>query len=268
MSRFLAILALALGIAAVVGGGAFAWTQAQASAAPIAISVTSDVPVFTPRVALASIGRTIVFRNSTDREMQVQSAPHDPASFNLTVPAGGSAHLTLTTPGLYHFYDAATAHIVDYQADNDVIDALPGAPNMNLPNQGWVIVPGPGGVPNDNAIHVPSLHDLFQHMAVVVHVGGSVVIHNFDTDAHNIVTDPADPTGAAFELLGTNGEPTIHGAERRITFTRPGLYHIYCSIHSKTMGTVGGWQVVMPRDSNASGYSDRDPMEAWILVLP
>lgn len=267
MRRFLSILTVGLGLTAVAAGGALAWTQAAASAAPVTISVTSAVPVFTPRVALAPGGRAIVFHNATDRDMQVQSTPHDPASFNITVPAGGSAHLTLTTPGLYHFYDAATAHIVDYQAGNDVVNALSGAPNPNLPNQGWLIVPAPGGVPRDDGLHVPSLHDLFQRMAVVVHVGGSVVIHNFDTDAHNIVTDPADPTGAAFELLGTDGEPAIRGAERRVTFTQPGLYHIYCSIHSRVVGTVGGWQVVVPRDSVASGYPDRDPMEAWILVL-
>jgi len=267
MSRFLAILAVGLGLTAAAGGGALVWTRAAASAAPVTIGVTSAVPVFTPRVALAPGGRAVVFHNATDQDMHVRSTPHDPASFNVTVPAGGSANLTLTTPGLYHFYDAATAHIVDYQAGNDVVNALPGAANPNLPDQGWLIVPGPGGVPQDDGIHVPSVHDLFQRMAVVVPVGGSVVIHNSDTDAHNIVTDPADPTGAAFEILGMSGEPTIRGAERRMTFTQPGLYHIYCSIHSMVMGTVGGWQVVMPRDATASGYPDRDPMEAWILVL-
>lgn len=246
-----------------------AWARMAAPPpAPVSLSVTPDVPIFTPRVALAPRGHAIVFHNSTAQDLHLQSTPHDPASFALTVPAGGSARLTLTAPGLYHFYDAVTAHIVDYQAGNDVVDALPGAPNPNLPMQGWLIVPGPGGVPADDRINVPSLHDLLRTKAIVARVGGSIVIHNGDTDAHNIVTDPADPTGAAFELLGTDGEPSIGGAERRITFTKPGLYHIYCSIHSMVMGRVGQWQVVMPRDSNASGYADRDPMEAWILVLP
>jgi len=34
------------------------------------------------------------------------------------------------------------------------------------------------------------------------------------------------------------------------------------------MTTVGGWQMVMPRDKHATGYADGNPMEAWFLVVP
>lgn len=237
-------------------------------AATVSIQVSTTVPAFTPRIALAQPGQPIEFSNSFGQTLQITAAPHDPTQFQLTIPGGSSAGLSLTTPGLYHYFDAATAHVIDYQADNDVVHSLPGAPSQDLPLQGWIYVPGNAGVPYDSAIHVPANHDLMAPRAAVVHVGGSVMLHNGDTDAHNMVTDPNDPTGAAFELLGTDGEPTIGGAERRITFTAPGLYHIYCSIHSKVVGQVGGWNVVVPRDDSATGFLDHDPMEAWILVVP
>lgn len=244
------------------------WAHVQATTtAPTTVTVSAATPVFTPRVALAQPGQAVVFTNSSDQDLHVRTTPHNPASFQIDVPAGGSARLTLTRPGLYHFYDAATAHVIDYQADNDVVHTLPGAPDAVLPDQGWLFVPGPGGVPADQRIMVPSSHDLMAPRVAVVRVGGSVLFHNHDTDAHNLVTDPADPAGAAFELLGTDGEPALGGAERRITFTVPGLYHVYCSIHARIVGRVGGWQVVVPRDTDATGFADGDPMESWVLVL-
>ena len=244
------------------------WAHVQAKTeAPLTVTVSAATPVFTPRVALAQPGQTVVIANSSGQDLQVRTTPHNPASFQIDVPAGGSARLTLTTPGLYHFYDAATAQVIDYQAGNDVVHALPGAPDAALPDQGWLFVPGGGGVPTDQRIMVPSSHDLLAPRVAVVRVGGSVLFHNHDTDAHNLVTDPADPAGAAFELLGTDGEPALGGAERRVTFTAPGLYHVYCSIHARIVGHAGGWQVVVPRDDNATGFADGDPMESWILVL-
>lgn len=245
------------------------WTRAAATTAPaVAVAVSSDIPVFTPRLVLASAHQTVVFTNGSGQDVQITTTPHNPAQFNLVVPSGGSARLSLTTPGIYHFYDANSAHVIDYAANNDVVRALPGAPNPDLANQGWIIVPGAGGVPLHASINVPNGNDLLSPHVAAVRVGGSITIHNHDTDPHNIVTDPADPTGVAFELLGTDGEPTINGAERRITFTEPGLYHLYCSIHTKVVGQVGRWQVVIPRDGHATGFPDHNPMEAWFLVTP
>ncbi|HVA88984.1 MAG TPA: hypothetical protein VNL71_04000 [Chloroflexota bacterium] len=263
--RFLLVIAVVVPLAAI----SLVWLHPGVTqAAPVTVQVSSAVPAFTPRVTLAEPGQSIQFSNSLAQPLQITSASHDPAQFSLTVPSNGAATLTLTTPGLYHYFDGSTAHVVDFQADNDVVDSLPGAPSQDLPLQGWIYVPGNAGVPYDSAIHVPALHDLMSPHAAVVHVGGSVLLHNGDTDAHNMVTDPNDPTGAAFELLGTDGEPAIGGAVRQVTFTATGLYHIYCSIHTRVVGQVGGWNVVVPRDNVASGYADRDPMEAWILVVP
>lgn len=262
------------GVAAVIlllvlAGGLGAWrVAAQATAAAtIAIAVSTDVPAFTPRLVLAKPGQVISFTNHMNQTVEIESTRHAPQGEHFSVPSGGTVRFSLTVPGLYHFYDAVTARVIAYVGENDVVNALPGAPNANLPTQGWIYVPGPQGVPLHSFIHVPTGNDLLAVPAAAVQVGGSVSFHNQDTDAHNLVTDPADPSGIAFELLGTDGEPSIHGAIRRITFTAPGLYHIYCSIHTMVMGQVGGYQVVMPRDSSASGYADRDPMEAWVLAV-
>lgn len=272
MSRYLSgRRAAALAPLATVALLSLWWAHNAATAdqmAPEAVAVTASVPAFTPRVALATTGQEIDFTNGTGQDLRLTTTPHNPAHFSLVVPAGGNAHLTLTRPGLYHFYDAATARVIDRAAGNDVVRALPGAPNSDLPLQGWIILPGAGGVPLHDYIDVPNGNDLLDPLVAAVRVGGSITIHNHDTDPHNIVTDPADPTGIAFELLGTDGEPAIHGAERRITFTEPGLYHVYCSIHTMIMGRVGQWQVVMPRDSHATGYADHNPMESWFLVTP
>lgn len=262
--RLLLVLAVLIPLTAI----SLVWLHPGVTqAAPITIQVSAATPAFTPRVALAKPGQSIEFTNAMAQTLQLTAAPHDPAQFSLSVPSGGSASLTLTTPGLYHYFDGSTAHVIDYQADNDVVNSLPDAPSQDLPLQGWIYVPGNAGIPYDSAIHVPALHDLMSPHAAVIHVGGSVLLHNGDSDAHNMVTDPNDPTGAAFEVLGTVGEPGIGGATRQVTFTAPGLYHIYCSIHTRVIGQMGGWNVVVPRDDSASGYPDRDPMEAWILVV-
>jgi len=259
----------AIGLALALVGAVSVWrVQAAATSAPaISITVSNAVPAFTPRVIVAQANQPIAITNESDHSLLLSTTPHAPSSVQLTVQPGATNHFTLTTPGLYHFYDGAIAHVIDYAADNDVVRALQNASNQNLPSQGWVFVPGLSGVPLNQHIEVPNGNDLLDPLVAVAQVGGSVSIHNGDTDPHNLVTDPADPTGIAFELLGTDGEPAIHGATRRIIFTEPGLYHIYCTIHAMLMGQAGGWQVVMPRDVKATGFLDHNPMEAWFLAV-
>jgi plastocyanin len=269
VKRFLSLrgaIAVALLVGVLVTASLVRAATAPESA--VTVDVSAGVAELAPRVILAQPHQPVVFTNETTHDLQLTTTPHHPAAFQLTVPSGGSARLTLTTPGLYHYYDAATAHVIDYAAETDVVHARSGAPHPSLPDDGWIVVPGPGGLPYDTFIHVPAANDLMAPHVTAIRVGGSVVIHNHDSDAHNLVTDPADPTGAAFELLGTDGEPALNGAERRITFTKPGLYHVYCSIHARIVGKVGPWQVVTPRDSAATGYPEGNPMEAWILVTP
>jgi len=254
-----------------VGAGLGAWRWARVAAAPTApptLTVTARVPVLTPRVILNAASQPVVIRNDTAHALEIATTPHAPAQYHLRVPPHTSAPLMLTAPGLYHVYDAATASVVAYQGGNDVVRTRRGAPHPDLPDQGWIVAAAGGGAPIDAHLAVPAGADLFAPLAVAVQVGGTLTIHNHDRDAHNIVTDPADPSGAAFELFGTDDEPAIHGAERGITFSVPGLYHFYCSMHARVVGQVGGWQVVVPRDTNASGFTRHNPMESWVLVTP
>ena len=78
--------------------------------------------------------------------------------------------------------------------------------------------------------------------------------------------DSKSPGGAAFIVDGTDDEPPA-GWQRILTVTKPGLYHVYCTMHTRVVRVMDGWHTVVPRAS-ASGYRDGNPMEAWIVVLP
>lgn len=249
--------------------GAWRWTRGIAApTTPPTLTVTATVPVLTPRVILAALRQPVVIRNDTPRALEIATTLHTPATLRLRVPPRGSARLILATPGLYHIYDAASASVVAYQGGDDVVRARRGAAHPDLPDQGWIVAAAGQGAPIDARLVVPAGADLFAPRVVALQVGGTLTIHNHDRDAHNIVTDPADPGGVAFELFGTDDEPALHGAERGITFTEPGLYHLYCSMHTRVVGQVGGWQVVVPRDAQASGFAQHNPMESWVLVTP
>ncbi len=253
--------------ALLVAGVVLYHAPAAAAPAPSVVTITPSLPGFAPRVTLALPRQEIVVRNDTAHVLALATTAHAPAVVRLRVPPRAVARLTLSVPGLYHLYDATTAYASPGQAGIDVVRARPGAARPDAPAQGWIVVPGPRGVPLDAHMDVPAGADLLSPPVVAVQVGGTVTLHNYDTDAHNIVTDPADPTEDAFELFGTDDEPSTRGAERRITFTVPGLYHLYCSMHTHVAGMAGGWQVVAP-DAMASGYARHQPMEAWVLVTP
>ncbi len=263
---------LVLGLVSLLGvTGLVSFYRSQATATPWAgpvLVVSADAPILTPRLVLAQPRQPIIVRNETGHALDIRTTPHAPAVVHLHVPARSTARLVLTAPGLYHLYDAATAVVTGYVVGNDVVRMRPHTPHPDLPNQGWIVVPTAQGVPLDAHIDVPAGADLLSPRATVMQVGGALIIHNHDRDAHNIVTDSADPMGAAFELFGTDDEPTTQGAERRITLSAPGLYHVYCSMHTRMMGRVGPWHVVVPSDAQASGYQDHNPMDAWVLVVP
>jgi hypothetical protein len=63
----------------------------------------------------------------------------------------------------------------------------------------------------------------------------TIVVANHDTDAHNFVIDPSSPSGGAFIITGTDGEPPS-GWQRSLVVQQPGLYHVYCSLHTDVVG--------------------------------
>ncbi len=237
-----------------------------ASAAPLARSVTVTVGprdgVVTARVTVIAAGGTVSWLNRLTRPVVLRAAKGSPAAFEVTIPAAGQATLTLAHPGLYHYYDVATGRPLRFVAGNEVITAR--SPRV-LPRQGWIAVLA--GLPGLKAsLTIPSGQDLFEPKVIVSVVGGTIDVANHDSDPHNFLVDPASPAGAAFIVYGASDEPP-RGWSRALVVQQPGLYHVYCAMHTRVSGNAGGWQVLTPRAS-ASGYHDRNPMEAWIVVLP
>jgi plastocyanin len=270
--------ALIIGVALVVGivlvaliggqsprlGAALGLSDIPQSSLPIAVSVVisprSDS--FNPRVAVAVIDSTVTFINQDTAPVVVRSAGLDPEAFSLRITAHGQGSVHLARPGLYHYYDALRARPSHVVAGNDVIVATAGS---GPPLQGWIAVLA--DVPGLNQqLTVPPNQDLFMPKALVTVVGSTITVANHDTDAHNFVVDPASPAGAAFIIHGTDTEPPS-GWQRALVVRQPGIYHIYCTLHTITVGTQDGWRVVVSRPT-ASGYADHNPMESWIIVLP
>jgi plastocyanin len=226
------------------------------------VRISSQSPVFAPRLAAVAPGGRVTFTNDLGSPIWVRAAALSPASFALRLAPGASGSVLLTRPGLYHYYDARADRALHIVAGNQVI-----APDRGVApvRQGWIsVLPGVPGLREQ--LTIPSQQDLFAPKGLVAVAGSTIVIANHDTDTHNFVVDPASPTGAAFEVSGTKDEwPS--GWQRSLVVERPGLYHVYCTLHTRLYRTVDGWHVVVPR-SSASGYHDHNPMDAWITVLP
>lgn len=232
-------------------------------ASAVSVSLTGDQGNFRPRATVLVIDSSITFANRSNHLIEVRSAALSPSPFDIRLPARGSATIRLHRPGLYHYYDAATAHPTRAVAGNEIVVATDRSNRM--PREGWIaIVPGPPGM--EARLTIPRAQDLFAPKVLVTVVGASVIVSNHDSDAHNFLIDPASPAGGAFLIDGTAQEPPS-GWQRVLTMQQSGLYHVYCSMHTRVTGTVDGWRVVQPR-STASGFHDRNPMEAWIIALP
>jgi plastocyanin len=192
----------------------------------------------------------------------VRTTRLSPASFSLALRPGQARSVNLTRVGLYHYFDAAVDRATRIDDGNQIVVSPRKAPVR----QGWIAV-----IPRAPGLHgsfvVPNGEDLFTPKMIVTIVGSAIVITNHDTDAHNFVVDPHSPTGGAFIIYGQDAEPPS-GWQRLFVAQQPGLYHLYCTLHTKPIGKVGGWTLVAPRSPKASGFKDHNPMEAWVVVLP
>lgn len=228
-----------------------------------------------PAAAITRFGR-VTFLNDLDTPIVVRSTAPSPSQFNLTIPAHGRAMVALTRVGLYHYYDARTARTLPSAADteypglapaDDPSDVIVPISGRGLPRQGWIAVLD--GAPGLNQrLVIPRGHTVFEPKVLVSVAGGTIVVVNRDEYAHNFVVDPASPIGAAFLIDGSEAEPS-RGWQRSLVLQRPGLYHVYCTLHTRMAGMMGGWHgVVAALKQGAWAADSNDPMEAWIVVLP
>ncbi len=215
-----------------------------------------------PAVALG-VGGTVSFANQSTRPVLIRSDQLAPAPFSLFLAPRSRRSIQLHRPGLYHYYDARTGRPTREVSGNLVIVATrKGVPTR----EGWIAVLS--GVPSlRSELVVPSGQYVFTPKVVVALAGSTIEVRNDDEYRHNFVTDPASPIGGAFIVSGMNDE---HGTgwQRVLVPQQPGLYHVYCTLHTTVLGRADGWRVVAPRRATGYSYVANDPMEAWIIVLP
>jgi plastocyanin len=236
--------------------------QATALSDAAEVSMAPGSGIFNPVVVAVATHSAVTFSNQLPTPILVQSTALDPAQFSLRIGPHGRATLRLERPGLYHYYDALSAKALRAVAGNDVIVTRGGS---GAPVEGWIAVLSVAPSLHQQ-LTVPRNNDLFAPKLLVAVVGSTIAVANQDSDAHNFVVDPASPAGAAFVVEGTDAEPPS-GWQRSLVVQQPGIYHVYCTLHTRVVGTAGGWNVVAPT-TQASGYGDHDPMEAWIIALP
>jgi len=243
----------------------------------IAIGAGAATPAFGPPAAAVAAGSQVTFVNRLATPIMIRSTTSAPARFTAAVAAHAQVTVTLRHPGLYHYYDATTARPSPppdnanteypappgYDAPSDVIISK----GAGLPRQGWIAVLD--HVPGlRQQLTIPAGHSVFAPRVLVAVAGGDITVANHDTLAHNFVVDSTSPTGAAFMIDGSRDVPT-HGFQRALVLQQPGLYHVYCTLHTHVVGTMGAWHGVMANMQDGSwGGDDHDPMEAWIVVLP
>lgn len=240
----------------------------------LSIVVTPAAPAFGPPAAALAIGGQVMFVNRLNTALIVRSTALASASFKLVVPAHSRASVTLNHAGLYHYYDAATAHPlppVDKEEEyhgwtpfTDPSDVIATGRGKGLPRQGWIEVLD--GVPGlQEHLIIPRGHSVFSPKVLTIVAGGTVIVVNRDTLPHNFVVDPFSPTGAAFMIDGAGN--AAQAPQRALVLQQPGLYHVYCSLHTMPAGLIDGWHGVVP-SMRGGMWADQDAMDAWIIVLP
>lgn len=104
----LAVALIGLVVGVVIHSGPAARTTSRqrataANPAPVVVAVPGDH--FSPAYLTVRAGTTVTWSNTDTDPHMVSTAPGlAPVSFNLPLPAGGTASYTFMTPGLYVYY--------------------------------------------------------------------------------------------------------------------------------------------------------------------
>jgi plastocyanin len=263
MMPWLLVLALA---SALIGGCAL--PAASAKTAPTVITISKGTSVFAPYILPVEPNERVTWHNDDTVAHSITTTPDtsaylNPTQIHLGVPAGGSATLTLSHPGLYDYYDPSAAQ---WNSGDHWVSANSGSPSFPLAMEGVIWVQGSiAGLPPSATNPIPG-KDLFTSQFLAVPVGSSVAWYNADTDEHMVTEatgwqNPINP--AAFDMLqikGSNAAPP-NGETQSITFVTPGLYYYYCSAHARLEPR---WHRAEPLKT-ASEFPI--PMEGFILVV-
>jgi plastocyanin len=269
------ILVLGLVLGVVLGTTIFASHDTDATSstshkpAPLTtVTILKGQEVFAPFILPAQLNTTVTWKNNDTVGHTILSTPDQSSFLNvnaitLNVAAGQSVKFTFTRPGLYHYYDNTMA---TWNKLTSRVAANKGVPNFPIAMDGVIWVQGSiNFLPSAATNHIPAGHDGFATEFTAINRGGTLSIHNFDTDPHFLaeVPDLAAPINPA--ELGINrigGTDDVPGGETiTLFFTMPGLYYYYCPNHAvvdKSWHRVSAFKA-------ASEYPV--PMEGFVLVV-
>ena len=209
-------------------GGTVVWRPEDQIAAvqirPLFASQTYTVKLpgdyFQPFALMINAGDTVNFLNSDTDVHTVVTTDDAPAKLELSLAGGTQGSYLFTKPGLYHYY--CTVHAA-MDPNSGMVKSVAGTDVYPTAMEGYIFVAGKGFDPPAGAtVTMPG--DMFTPMAVMVKAGATVTFVNKDSDLHTVVTVPGAPADVELALKG--GETATY------TFTKPGLYLYYCSVHA------------------------------------
>ena len=124
---------------------------------------------------------------------------------------------------------------------------------LGLVSLALALVPGTAGavrVETGGAQNVAIADNKFVPNSIGVHAGEAVVWINTDDTPHKIesISGP--------EKFGTGEEVLKKGQSYKFTFTKEGVYHFICSLHSSANGTVTVGEGARTTTSDDGGMPD------------
>ena len=248
MKKALGTLAVFLVLAIAIGTG-IGGTRTTVRAANSA-TITMPADRFVPFAQTVNVGDTVTWQNKdTDLHTVVSVPGNAPDALNLTVKPGNSATFTFAKPGLYWYYCNLHAK---WDADSAQVQALPTVDNPAEPMEGTILVLGAGQDAAPAQVVAPG--DSFNPFVTTVTTGSTVSWQNKDADLHTVTSVPGNaPAPISINLKA--------GSSASMTFTVPGLYWYYCTVHA-TWDTDNG-QV----EANSTSDEPSEPMMGVIAVL-
>lgn len=248
MKKALGTLAVFLVLAIAIGTGIGGTRTTVRAASSTTITMPADR--FAPFAQTVSVGDTVTWQNKdTDLHTVVSVPANAPDALNLTVKPGNSATFTFAKPGLYWYY--CNLHAT-WDPDSGQVKALPTVDNPAEPMEGTILVLGTGQASAPAPVVAPG--DTFTPFVTTVTTGSTVSWQNKDTDLHTVTSVPGNaPAPISFNLKA--------GSSASMTFTEPGLYWFYCTLHATWDADSG--QV----EANSTSDEPSEPMMGVIAVL-
>jgi plastocyanin len=238
-------------------------TPASPTASAVPAVVTTNVisvpqtDLFVPYIAVADAGDTITWVNNDTMLHTVVTGPTNgvinPVQFQLVLPAGQHAELTLRTPGVYYYYCGAHAAL-NSQGRAVAFSSVRPYP---LAMDGILYVRGPGMSGLSSATVTLTAGNAFTPWITVVNSGAAVAWTNQTGQTEDLRTAPGYGSLSPVQLSFAIPASGSHS----YTFTTPGIYDYYTS-EGATLDTTWLRPAARP---GAPGYPV--PMEGIVIVL-